>query len=38
MLVRLASGDIGEEEARASQRTRVAEHVESVVLPADAER
>ena len=37
MLVRLASRDIGEEEAFTTQRTTVAEHVESVESPADEE-
>ena len=36
MLVRLASGDIGEEEACTTQRTKVAEQQESTEWPADA--
>ena len=30
MLVRLASGDIGEEESRTTQRTKIAQHVELI--------
>ena len=37
MLVRLANGDIGEEEARATHRTRVVEHVVSTEKQVDAE-
>ena len=37
MLVTLASGDIGEEEPRATPKTTVVEHVESLELPFDAQ-